>query len=1164
MTTMTSSLRFMPASAHRAAALASSAIAALLVAASPTVSRAQMLSLPSVPWFVGQNAPPNILLTLDDSGSMTAAFAPESFRVDVGGAAHIALKSNLNPLYYDPKVKYPIPPSASGVPYTTSYTAARRNGFDPSRGIVDLSANYRPEDQYWPEENYSRTVDHCRPVDQKGPTCLELNIGPKAPTRGYWWTYKDGATGCPSRPSLKTVAILPVACFSLGHPQTDEEKQNFANWYSFYRSRNLATISAAMIGFHDLPVDYRIAWQGLGETCTAAGFSRTCRGWDATRPTVDARIGAFDANKRADMWRWLERLPTDSWTPLRSAMIRAGEYLKTEGPVSPYADRPGASDTSYTSCRASYSVAMTDGIWNRDTVTSIGNPDDAPQVMPDGTLYTPRAPYRDSNSNSVADIAFRYWITDLQPKLTNNLRPFFPYMAGAAPTDSEYWDPRNDPGNWQRMTSFFVGLGLSSSLRDPGWYGSTFAAGPTTPADGYPRFASGAAAWPKAASNADPGNVYDLWHAAIASRGHFYSADSPSTLIEAFKDLRNRISSREAGASAAASTSLRVQADSMVFAATFSSSRWDGTLRAFRLLPDGSVDPTPAWSTDTTFDHLANGSVGPHRVLTRDSAGGLTTFSPHALNALPPKSRDTLGSQAAKLGVTETELVRWLLGDTSNSALRRRARLLGDLVNSAPLYEGARDYHYASTSWTDSDRIDGTVYSAFLGAKRNDARARPTVYVGSNDGMLHAFDAQTGAHRFAFLPTPSLVRIGQRASPTAGHAWYVDGQIVAHDVHDGQSWRTILVASMGAGARGMFALDITHDLPSPKLLWEWFPDGQSLPYIEPSSEDPDMGHVLGEPSIARAQDGTWVVVFGNGYGSKSNKAVLYALDALTGEVLNKIAVGGASATANGLSPAALLYTAGRQLAFGYAGDLNGNLWRFDLSGPPKSWTLSFAEQPLFTATGPSGQRQPITAKPRIASDRLAGRILLFGTGRLLASSDPRDSAVQSVYGILDRATGGTAQRGLLTRQTIVAETGYTRTLSANAQSTDSAGWYLDLNGTGTTTGERVIAPVNFIPESTMITVSTVRPVVDAGACDSEFTSWLMTLSPFTGKAVNVFAAGGGAQRAGHRLDNVLASATPIRKGNSRMKLTVNAGSNGLRQIDGERAWNPRTAWQQIR
>jgi len=1144
------------------------ACALALMLAPPAGAQAPLLTLPDVPWFIGQNVPPNILLTLDDSGSMVWGYSPDGFSnaATAPGVDHIAFKSTLNPMYYNPAVTYTPPANAAGVPYPTSYTAARRNGFDPSRGTVDLSTQYRPEHSYAPHTTAGSLAAHCTTTAEyyTGSVCRVIAIPPGANTSAYWWTYTAGAPGCPVAPTLLQMRTLPMGCFALGQPTTAEQRQNFANWYSFYRTRNLATVSAAMLGFSQLPSDYRIAWQALNTCNSPVQFSAACKGWQTTRPTVNARLGTFDTEKRAELWTWLERLPAAGGTPLRSALERAGEYLKTTGPLSPYANVPGSHTSGTTSCRASYNVMMTDGVWNSDSPTVAGNADNSTKTLPDGKVYSPAAPFRDTNSNSLADLAFHYWAQDLQPGLANTLRPFLPYQAGPVLTPSEYWDPRNDPGTWQRMTTITVGLGLTSWLTAPPWMGSTFAGG-TAPPTGYQAFRTGTA-WPSI--GADAGRVYDLWHAAINSRGHFYSVDSPDTLVKAFEDLRNRISQREAGVSAAAGSSLQVQTDSMMYSTSFNSQRWDGTLRAFRIQPDGVAEPFPAWTTDQTFNHLAPGQIGPHKVLARGAGTTLVPFNPATLSQLPAARRAELQAQAAVLfslpptatlaerQAAENELVRWVLGDTANTDLKRRDRLLGDLINSAPLYEGARDYGYGVTSWTDTPPIDGKVYADYLKRKKGGAGPagpKPTVYVGANDGMLHAFDARTGAHRFAYLPSPAIAKLGRRADPLAGHTWFVDGPITTHDVHNGTEWRTLLIASTGAGSRGLFALDVT-DPDAPILLWEWFPD------------DPDLGHVLGEAVVARAQSGQWIVAVGNGYGNLSNKAVLFVLDALTGAPLRRLEAGAPEAgVANGLSAPALLYLSGRQLGFAYSGDLRGRLWRFDLRGAPESWSLSFAGQPIFQASGPTGEAQAITAKPRIASDRTLGRMILFGTGRLLTAQDRADTAVQTLYGVQDRASGSTGTRADLTQQTILSEAAGNRTLSANAPSASDKGWYVDLTGTPTSTGERVVMPMSYLPEASMVLVSTTRPVATNDPCAAEVSSWMMAFSPFSGRGLELFAPVAGDQRrAGQQLDGLVAPPTALRKDNSTLRLIVNAGSSGLGQWEVPGNFNPRTSWQQIR
>lgn len=1158
------------------------ALAALTVFARPGAAQSPLLTLPPVPWYIGSNLPPNLLLTLDDSGSMRFGYAPDAMAndddpddPDKPNAKHIAFKSDLNPIYYDPSVTYRPPPQVNGQPYETSFNRARVNGFDDSRGTVDLASAYRPDEEYNPSHKVDspnrRPARHCDPARDltTAGVCPGVNVRADVPTGAYWWVYRAGAAGCPRNPAPRDMIPLRPSCFTLRRPTTDDQKQNFANWYSFYRTRNLATVSAAMHGFISLPQDFRIAWQALttdckGENRSEPYFTATCKGWDDDRAAVDARIGPYTPAKRAALWSWLERLPASGSTPLRTALIRAGEYLKTTGPNSPYADTLGSPTTRYSSCRASYSVMMTDGVWNSDNPTDFGNAERNALATPDARYpYTPRAPFVDDNENGLADIAFKYWITDLQPSIPNNLRPFLPFAASGTATDAEFWDPRNDPATWQRMGGIFIGLGLGT-LTDPvPWLGSTFA-GRASEQTGYWAFQSGTAAWPQSGTNRKPGNIYDMWHAAVNARGAFYPAESADSLVKAFEDLRNRITQREIGATAASSTSLQVQTDTLMFTATFDSGRWDGQLKAFEVRDDGTPAATAKWSTDTTFPLPAPGSIGSHRVYVA-SGGVFTLLGPTRLGRLPTPIRRSLQQQARAIGTTEAGLVSWLLGDTSDPDLRPRRRLLGDLVNSSPMYEGGRDYGYSTTAWSDRDPTTSVpisdTYGAYVKLKNSApgrSPVRPTVYVGSNDGMLHAFNATNGAHRWAYMPTPLIDRIGQRADPLAAHAWGVDGPVVVHDVYLNGAWRSVLVGTPGAGARGLFAIDVTNP-DRPKLMWEWFPS---------TTDEPDLGFVLGEPVIAKAVDGPWIVAFGNGYGSVSNNAVLFTLDLATGRVLRKMPAGTTSTTqANGLSSPALLYLAGKMLGFGYAGDLLGNLWRFDLrDASPANWRLDFDAQPLFTATGPDGLRQPITAKPRIASDRQLGRMILFGTGRLLTPSDATNDAVQTLYGLRDRASGGPAQRSEMTAQTITSESGDRRTLSNTATPLSAAGWYLDLRGTATTEGERIVMPVSYLPEVSMITVSTNRPLAATDPCSTDVSSWIMVLSPFSGQAQNLIPGPVGSIRyaSGQRLDGIIAPPTAIRRGTTKIRLTLNGGESGLSQIEIARGWNPRSAWQQVR
>ncbi len=1154
-------MRSLLSSPLRVARVAALAIGMLLGTGLGAAPAGPYLDIPNVPFYIGMSVPPNVLITLDDSGSMASAYVPDGLVTYCSGgscavASGIAFKSQLNPLYYNPDITYRPPVDASGVPYTTSFSNARINGFDASRGTVNLGTNYRPIISGSPDDTTPNLTQHCGSAQRNAQgNCPGVLVTQNNPARAYYWVYtatgtKAQGAACASDYEADEVWKAPVSCFTF-RQITAAEEQNFANWYSFYRTRNLAVVSSAMLALKDLPPSYRVGWQGLS-WCVGGqdGFDTQCEGWDSGVGKVDATIRPFTQAKKNALWKYMSRLPASGGTPLRQALDRVGRYLMTTGVNSPYADTIGDSTTGYASCRQSYSVMMTDGIWNGSgPYTNPGNIDSTSTTLPDGVSYTPIAPYKDTSSDSVADIAFKYWRTDLQPTLTNNVRRYMPMAASSVPTTAEYFDPQNDPATWQHMTSFFVGLGLTNTLRNPDWMGKTYAGSSTTPYTGYYSVAKGGVAWPAAGTNLD-GNVHDLWHAAINSRGFFFSVDTPDALLDAFKQINNRIAEGAGASTAAAASSFQVQSDSMTYTASFDATRWDGTIRGYRVNADGTPRSTPEWTTDTTLDYLGvNKFINNAKVFIRSPTNGMMRFEKNRLNQMVAADKAALDAGAASLGVTTQKLVDWLLGDDSEQGLRARNRLLGDVLGSQPVFEGGRDYGYVETAWAPINgvRIDGEVYSAYVRSKsQGGTRYKPTLYFGANDGMLHALDANTGARRWAYIPSMLVPKLHRLADPVYTHDYYVDGQIAIHDVHFGNGWKTILVATLGAGGKGMFAIDIT-DADSPVLLWE-------------KTFGAGAGYITGEPVIARAGNGTWVVVVGNGYGSDTNNASLLVLDAQTGADLRTITPSATVPTsAQGMSSPALLYLSGRTLGYAYAGDWQGNLWRFNFNNPnPGSWTVDFSGQPLFRAVGPTGAVQRITAKPRIISDRTLGRVIVVGTGKMLETTDKDDLSVQTLYGIYDRASGGTALRSDLTAQTM-SDVGSVRNISVNALS-KPAGWMLDLKPGASGTGERIISAVSYLPELSLILASTVQPA--GGACDANINSSVMALSPFTGAGRPLLTIGT-SLAAGLKTAGMVVTPSVVRSG-AAVSIMINRGSQGIELVGMNKGWNPRAAWRQLK
>lgn len=356
-----------------------------------------------------------------------------------------------------------------------------------------------------------------------------------------------------------------------------------------------------------------------------------------------------------------------------------------------------------------------------------------------------------------------------------------------------------------------------------------------------------------------------------------------------------------------------------------------------------------------------------------------------------------------------------------NNALRARKtltsgkpNLLGDIVNSSPVRVSGALYRASA-----ADNLEGTGsnYSTFATAQA----AKPEmIYVGANDGMLHAFRADTGDEEFAFVPTALRSTLNQLTASNYGikdglpHRYYVDGTSTVSDVYFGNAWHKVLVGSLGAGGRAVFALDIT-DPTAPKLLWEFGSD-----------QETNMGYSLAQPTIARVNDSTsgkgkWVALVPNGYQGGNNLssgggASLFVVDIASGAVLRRFDLdGGMTATeldaskplGNGLSRISAVDGNGDgKVDLGYAGDLAGNVWRFDMrSGDIGAWSV----QKLYTAKDASGTRQPITAAPYVTGHPTGkGDLVMFGTGRLLTSSDKSSTQKQSVYGIWDRYTESSA------------------------------------------------------------------------------------------------------------------------------------------------------------
>ncbi|QDD92072.1 pilus assembly protein PilY [Pseudomonas oryzihabitans] len=721
-----------------------------------------------------------------------------------------------------------------------------------------------------------------------------------------------------------------------------------------------------------------------------------------------------------------------------------------------------------------------------------------------------QTPFTDSASNTLADLAFKYWATDAQPTITDRLSPYI--RESSTNTRTQYWNPKNDPATWQHLVTYTVGFGLGSSLTNPAWGGSTFTGG-------Y----SPSMTWPEASSDSD-NNVYDLWHAAINSRGDFFSADDASGLVDSLSQVVNRIAQANTASAGQASSYLldSTLSSNYTYVPTFSSTDWSGDLiKSLRT----ATTATQVWSAQSRLDATyGTGAYATRKVYM--SVGGvrqaflwsnLSDDQKAALNRNANGTRDSYGE--ARLN--------YLRGDRSKESqaatpsLRIRNHLLGDIVDSTPALVTT-----PSSPTAKMNRLGSAgSYSAF---QKKWATRATRLYVGANDGMLHAFD-DNGNEAFAFVPSaviPTLYKLTDPSYTNSTHQFYVDGAPLVQDVYYDGDWHTVLVGTLRGGGKAVFALDVT-DPDDPKVLWER------------SANDADfseLGLTYSKPAFARLHTGDWAVLLANGYNGANDKAVLYALDVKTGRRLAALTPepNDGLTTANGLATPTVLDVDGDLIAdYAYAGDLHGNLWRFDLIGSSLKAVaaigdlkVAFGGAPLYRArasrysSGGAGQPQAIMAEIQVLRHPSGiGYLLLFGTGKYLEAGDATavTSKAMSLYGIWDRQTTGeiagstpaltvaNLQQQTLGGDTPITYTGATDasvTTTANTVSTNAVDWYDDSTGSGKygwylnlpSAGEMVITKPLYLAD-TLLTASLVP---NDDPCDSGAVTYLYALDPYTG------------------------------------------------------------------
>ncbi len=995
------------------------------------------ITLPSDPLQSSGRIAPNILFILDDSGSMDRTYMPDVVPV----TAPTDFRTNTyarNSIFYNPATTYQ--------PWVDSTGTLMTGGTDYGNAYTDInfltgSTNLQGTVQsfYVPKDtnnttsaylgnsaNYYRYQIHTdgtiyRSEQLNNVTGSEGVTGRNCSSSNAGWRWKN------------CTQITPT-----GRSEA-AERTNFATWYSYHRTRMKVAKGGAGQAFKDLGKDVRVGFR------TIWGRQQTGNPMNFASPIlVDRNDGLFDdpngtagANNNRTLWyqRLYNATGSDS-TPLHGALADAGRYFSNTTAGGPYGPQSG---TSQFACRQNFSILTTDGYWNGKGATYTGgqvaneqdNSVGTTITSPTGASYTysPAPPYRGTASDTLADVAMRYWKTDLRTDLVN-----------IVPTTTA------NPAFWQHMVTFGISIGEKGTL---------------DPETDLPAITAGTLNWPPPVNNTIV-NIDDLWHASVNGRGKFLVASNPDEFATGLKAALATIIERTGSFSNVGINSTSIDAGTQLFQGSYVSGLWTGELRAYAVTSSG-IAATPTWLASEGIPTTGR------NIFTFDGTIGTTFPTASQTTAL-----DRPGPLAADLPtVTGADNAAYIAGNrtlelSNGGALRNRNHLLGDIVTSSPAYD----------------------------------KATSTIYVGANDGMLHAINATDGTERFAYIPAGvNFSLLKTLSKPDYAHQYFVDGPITVSNRSTQTPGQSILVGTLGRGGKGIYALDVTTPaaFATSNVKWE-----------RTSTPGNNMGLILGQPIIAKLNNGDMGLIVPNGINSANDRAALLIYRLSDGALLAEIDTGvGSAVNPNGLSaPTTRDLDGNGTVDSVYAGDLQGNLWKFNLSAAsPTTWSNAGSRLVLFTATDAGGLRQPITSAPALARDPATFQLwVFFGTGRFLTVGDVATQTVQSMYGLKDSTSPITSRATQLQqRRVVVAGFSGGRPVrgfeAASALTPGLRGWFVDLvvppSPPGTPQGERIVSDAQVVA-GTLIT-SSIVPSTDP--CLPGGSGYLNAINAFTGASL---------------------------------------------------------------
>ncbi|MBI1395079.1 MAG: PQQ-binding-like beta-propeller repeat protein [Betaproteobacteria bacterium] len=941
-----------------------------------------------------------------------------------------------------------------------------------------------------------------------------------------------------------------------------EEMTNFANWWAYDRKRHMMLNAALGSAFDDVK----------GLRAGSFQFNNlqdvTMRDFDSASDTDNGRRLLYD----------LYRSKGTASTPTRPALEFAGRQYERTG--------DGAPITA--ACQYNAALVITDGFARSIAPpTDFGNADadssnrftipydptdpalnykpagDLPRPPADITSppsVTPASPFADAEDNTLADISMHFYSTNLRPDMAIRQVPI-------NQNDTAKNADRND---YLHMNTYALGLGVQ---------GFIFGRSDTDELKKNNDDPYTITSWPPVRTGSgyvlSPATIDELWHATVDGRGRMLSASSPEETRLSVIDIVNNIGAKGgAGAAVSVANPNVSPGDNYSYASSYNSGAWSGDINKFAIdLQTGVVDTTPLWSP-TPQQQLATTPPGQRVIVTYNDAAsstlGTSAGIPFQWSSLSSTQRGHLTSTVRNVTSADSEVLDFLRGDRSREGDKfrsRGARPLKD-ASGAFIVQNGRYVYAGNTVPADiavlGDIIDAEPvvvrqprfsyfdpgYQEFRAA--NASRAG-VLYQGANDGMLHAFDVNTGKELWAYVPGlvyPNLANLADRER--FSHHYFVDGTPAVGDVDfsttGGASsgtpaWHTLLVGGLRKGGFGFYALDVTNGQSGTettvanRVLWEF-------PSAGTDAQDPsiraNVGYSFGRPIIAKTRAAGWVVIVTSGYNNGTDstatgssggdgKGYLYVLNPRNGNVIATLTTNAGTPD----NPSDLAYVSAfaqrpdvdATIEAVYGGDLFGNVWRFDLSGATvSSWSVS----KLAELRAPDNGVQPVTSEPELGVIQ-GKRVVFVGTGQYLGESDALNSPTvdteraqrtMSMYALRDDlAPGGTTSpliptptRDQLVTQT-VTKTGTSADITqtpVDFRAASTSGWVLDFP----TVGERLVA--NPVLSSGVLSLVTITPD-NADPCSPGGSSWIYFLD---------FATGGrviGATFAGIRIGNVLAS-----------------------------------------